>query len=155
MFKSSVITGFSSWFSYRFYYTNMKYENTLQYSNSIAGMFNWNYTTYIRTHTWLTPELVQKWCNQISNRRCIDAVWSSIERDNANMNHLHLAIAAPAPAPALKNKIVNAINISKSHIGDVQPIRAKYQTIQYINKQLIRENREVNSYHGLFINPKH
>ena len=71
----------------------MKYENTLQYSNSIADMFNWNYTTYIRTHTWLTPELVQKWCNQISNRRCIDAVWSSIERDNANMNHLHLAIS--------------------------------------------------------------
>ncbi len=28
----------------------MKYENTLQYSNSIANMFNWNYTTYIRTH---------------------------------------------------------------------------------------------------------
>ena len=138
----------------------MKYENTLQYSNSIANMFNWNYTTYIRTHTWLTPSLVQKWCNQISNRRCIDAVWSSIERDNANMNHLHLAISAIDPkgadAPAtLQNKIVNAINISKNHIGDVQPIHAKYQTIQYINKQLIRENREVNSYHDLFINPKH
>jgi len=39
-------------------------------------------------------------------------------------------------------------------VGNIETIRGKKQTIQYISKQLIRQNRYIDAYHDLFIKPK-
>ena len=68
----------------------------------------------------------------IFNRRCVDAVFTSIERDAQKMNHLHLALATrKVDAMKLKDKIVKAVNISDDHIGNIEPIENKTQILRY------------------------
>ena len=72
----------------------MKYNNVIEYSNAIADMFDWNYTTFIRTYRYITTSVAAKWGQKIANRRNVKAVYVSIERDAEKMNHMHLAIAS-------------------------------------------------------------
>lgn len=59
----------------------MKYNNVIEYSNAIADMFDWNYTTFIRTYRYITSSVAAKWGQKIANRRNVKAVYVSIERD--------------------------------------------------------------------------
>ena len=131
----------------------MKYNNVIEYSNAIAGMFDWNYTTFIRTYRYITSSVAAKWGQKIANRRNVKAVYVSVERDAEKMNHMHLAIASN-PDTNLKKRIASAVNIREKSIGNIEPIRGKNETLQYISKQLIRQNRYIDSYHDIFINPK-
>ena len=131
----------------------MKYNNVIEYSNAIADMFDWNYTTFIRTYRYITSSVAAKWGQKIANRRNVKAVYVSIERDAEKMNHMHLAIASN-PDTNLKKRIASAVNIREKSIGNIEPIRGKNETLQYISKQLTRQNRYIDSYHGIFINPK-
>ena len=139
--------------SCRLCYNNMKYNNVIEYSNAIAGMFDWNHTTFIRTYRYITSSVAAKWDQKIANRRNVKAVYVSVERDAAKMNHLHLAIAS-TPDTNLKKRIASAVNIRENSIGNIEPIRGKNETIQYISKQLTRQNRYIDAYHDLFINSK-
>ena len=131
----------------------MKYNNVIEYSNAIADMFDWNYTTFIRTYRYITTSVAAKWGQKIANRRNVKAVYVSIERDAEKMNHMHLAIASN-PDTNLKKRIASAVNIREKSIGNIEPIRGKNETLQYISKQLTRQNRYIDSYHDLFINSK-
>ena len=139
--------------SCRLCYNNMKYNNVIEYSNAIAGMFDWNYTTFIRTYRYITSSVAAKWGQKIANRRNVKAVYVSVERDAEKMNHLHLAIAS-TPSANLKKRIASAVNIRENSIGNIEPIKGKNETIQYISKQLTRQNRYIDAYHDLFINSK-
>ena len=131
----------------------MKYNNVIEYSNAIADMFDWNYTTFIRTYRYITTSVAAKWGQKIANRRNVKAVYVSIERDAEKMNHMHLAIASN-PDTNLKKRIASAVNIREKSIGNIEPIRGKNETLQYISKQLTRQNRYIDSYYDIFINPK-
>ena len=137
----------------------MKYNNVIEYSNAIAGMFDWNYTTFIRTYRYITSSVAAKWGQKIANRRNVKAVYVSVERDAEKMNHMHLAIATTTSRSTttgtnLKKRIASAVNIREKSIGNIEPIRGKNETLQYISKQLTRQNRYIDSYHDIFINPK-
>ena len=131
----------------------MKYNNVIEYSNAIAGMFDWNYTTFIRTYRYINSSVAAKWGQKIANRRNVKAVYVSVERDAEKMNHMHLAIASTEDTN-LKKRIASAVNIRVNSIGNIEPIRGKNETLQYISKQLTRQNRYIDSYHDIFINPK-
>lgn len=131
----------------------MKYSDLKEYSNAVADMFDWNYTTFIRTYRYITSSVAAKWGQKIANRRNVKAVYVSIERDAEKMNHMHLAIAS-TPDTNLKKRIASAVNIREKSIGNIEPIRGKNETLQYISKQLTRQNRYIDAYHDIFINPK-
>ena len=131
----------------------MKYNNVIEYSNVISGMFDWNYTTFIRTYRYITSSVAAKWGQKIANRRNVKAVYVSVERDAEKMNHMHLAIASTLDT-SLKKRIASAVNIRESSIGNIEKIRSKKQILQYISKQLTRQERYIDAYHDLFINSK-
>ena len=133
--------------------SQLKYNNVIEYSNAIAGMFDWNYTTFIRTYRYITSSVAAKWGQKIANRRNVKAVYVSVERDAEKMNHMHLAIASTLDT-SLKKRIASAVNIRESSIGNIEKIRGKKQTLQYISKQLTRQERYIDAYHDLFINSK-
>jgi|GEM_PF-6508334 len=116
-------------------------------------MFDWNYTTFIRTYRYITSSVAAKWGQKIANRRNVKAVYVSVERDAEKMNHMHLAIASIEDTN-LKKRIASAVNIRENSIGNIEPIRGKKQTLQYISKQLTRQERYIDAYHDLFINSK-
>ena len=47
------------------------------------------------------------------------------------------------------------MGVKTEHVGNIETIKGKKQTLQYISKQLIRQNRYIDAYHDFFINPKH
>lgn len=74
------------------------------------------------------------------------------ETDNPNMNHLHLAIAGKK---LTRQQIAKSMHIKNDQVGNIETIRGQKETLQYISKQLTRQNRYIDAYHNLFINPKH
>ena len=69
-------------------------------------------------------------------------------------NHVHLAIATSKPIEPdqLSDKITKAINLKKKHIGNIEPIRGKEETLRYISKHIRKNDRFNNTYYNLFIN---
>lgn len=116
-------------------------------------MFDWNYTTFIRSYRYITSFVAAKWGQKIANRRNVKAVYVSVELDAEKMNHMHLEIASTADT-GLKKRIASAVNIRENSIGNIEKIRGKKQTLQYIGKQLTRQERYIDVYHDLFINSK-
>ena len=138
-------------FTYHFLLSKMNVTQHKEYANAIAGLHEWNYTTYIRTYKWITPRQALDWGKMIFNRRCVDAVFTSIERDAQKMNHLHLALATrKVDAMKLKDKIVKAVNISDDHIGNIEPIENKTQMLRYVSKSMLQSNYANQSYEYLF-----
>tara|TARA_B110000977_G_C10773932_1_gene375808 strand:+ start:178 stop:630 length:453 start_codon:yes stop_codon:yes gene_type:complete len=132
-------------------------QDRLRVSNAIANMFNWNYTTFIRTYSLLTSTLIDKWAKKIANRRPFDAVWYTIEKDDNKQpptNHVHFAIATKKPIDASRvhHHILTTLPIKEKHIGNIEPIRGKEETIHYINKRLIRNDRYINTHYNIFTN---
>ena len=68
------------------------------------------------------------------------------------MNHLHLAIAGKK---LTRQQIAQSMHIKNDQVGNIETIRGQKETLQYISKQLTRQNRYIDAYHNLFINPKH
>ena len=81
----------------------------------------------------------------------MDAIYVTSERDNPTMNHLHLAIAGQK---LTRSQIARSMGVKTEHGGNIETIKGKKQTLQYISKQLIRQNRYIDAYHDFFINPK-
>ena len=79
-------------------------------------------------------------------------IWREIDLKE-KMNHMHLAIASTEDTN-LKKRIASAVNIRENSIGNIESIRGKKQTLQYISKQLTRQTRYIDAYHDLFINSK-
>ena len=67
------------------------------------------------------------------------------------MNHLHLAIAGKKLS---RDEVGAAMNLKTEFIGIIKPIKGKKQTLQYISKQLTRQELYIDAYHTLFINSK-
>ena len=42
-------------------------QDRLRVSNAITNMFNWNYTTFIRTYSLLTSTLIDKWARSLGS----------------------------------------------------------------------------------------
>ena len=68
----------------------MKYSDLKEYSNAVADMFDWNYTTFIRTYRYITPSVAARWGQKIANRRNVKAVYVSVERVEKNMEEKQL-----------------------------------------------------------------
>ena len=120
--------------------------------NAISKMANWSKTTFIRTFYKLKPHLIQKKVEKLFQHPNVDAVYVTSEIDNPKMNHLHLAIAG---RKLTREQIADSMEIKTEAVGNIEIIKGKKQTLQYISKQLIRQNRYIDAYHDLFINPKH
>lgn len=132
-------------------------QNILRVSNEYANMFNWNYTTFIRNYSLITDTWAALWGQMIANRRSVKAVFLTIEKDDYKQpptNHVHLAIATSKPIEPdqLSDKITKAINLKKKHIGNIEPIRGKEETLRYISKHIRKNDRFNNTYYNLFIN---
>ena len=67
------------------------------------------------------------------------------------INHLHLAIAG---RKLTRSQIARSVGMKTVHFGNIETIKGKKQTLQYISKQLIRQNQYIDAYHDFFINPK-
>ena len=120
--------------------------------DSISSLANWSKTTFIRTFYKLKPHLIQKKVEKLFQHPNVDAVYVTSEIDNPKMNHLHLAIAG---RKLTREQIADSMEIKTEAVGNIEIIKGKKQTLQYISKQLIRQNRYIDAYHDLFINPKH
>ena len=132
-------------------------QNILRVSNEYANMFNWNYTTFIRNYSLITDTWATRWGQMIANRRSVKAVFLTIEKDDYKQpptNHVHLAIATSKPIEPnqLSDKITKAINLKKKHIGSIESIRGKEETLRYISKHIRKNDRYINTYYNLFIN---
>ncbi len=46
------------------------------------------------------------------------------------------------------------MGVKTEHFGNIESIKGKKQTLQYISKQMIRQNRYIDAYYDFFINPK-
>ena len=85
----------------------------------------------------------------IANRRSVKAVFLTIEKDDYKQpptNHVHPAIATSKPIEPdqLSDKITKAINLKKKHIGNIEPIRGKEETLRYISKHIRKNDRNIN-----------
>ena len=120
--------------------------------NAISNMANWSMTTFVRTYYKLRPHLIQRKIQKLSEHPNVDAIYVTSETDNPNMNHLHLAIAGKK---LTRQQIAKSMHIKNDQVGNIETIRGQKETLQYISKQLTRQNRYIDAYHNLFINPKH
>ena len=130
----------------------MKINNIPKMIDSVSSLANWSKTTFIRTFYKLKPHLIQKKVEKLFQHPNVDAVYVTSEIDNPKMNHLHLAIAG---RKLTREQIADSMEIKTEAVGNIEIIKGKKQTLQYISKQLIRQNRYIDAYHDLFINPKH
>ena len=130
----------------------MNINNIPKVVDSISSLANWSKTTFIRTFYKLKPHLIQKKVEKLYRHPNVDAVYVTSETDNPKMNHLHLAIAG---RNLTRQQIAKSMNIKTDAVGNIETIKGKKQTLQYISKQLIRQNRYIDAYQDLFINPKH
>lgn len=126
----------------------MNINNIPKVVDSIASLANWSKTTFIRTFYKFKPHLIQKKVEQLFKHQNVDAVYVTSESDNSKMNHLHLAIAGRKMS---RSQIARSMGVKTEAVGNIETIRGKKQTIQYISKQLIRQNRYIDAYHDLFI----
>jgi len=120
--------------------------------NAISEMANWSMTTSVRTYYKLRPHLIERKIQKLSEHPNVDAIYVTSETDNPNMNHLHLAIAGKK---LTRQQIAQSMLIKNDQVGNIETIRGQKETLQYISKQLTRQNRYIDAYHNLFINPKH
>ena len=120
--------------------------------DSISSLANWSKTTFVRTYYKLRPHLIERKIQKLSEHPNVDAIYVTSETDNPKMNHLHLAIAG---RKLTREQIADSMEIKTEAVGNIEIIKGKKQTLQYISKQLIRQNRYIDAYHDLFINPKH
>lgn len=119
--------------------------------DSISSLANWSKTTFVRTYYKLRPHLIERKIQKLSEHPNVDAIYVTSETDNPKMNHLHLAIAG---RKLTREQIADSMEIKTEAVGNIEIIKGKKQTLQYISKQLIRQNRYIDAYHNLFINPK-
>ena len=129
----------------------MNIKQVPKYVNALANMAKWSQTTFIRTFYKLKPHMIQKKVEKLFRNPKVNGVYVTSETDNQQMNHLHLAIAGKK---LTKDEVARTMNLKTEFVGNIEPIRDKYETIQYMSKQLIRQNRYIDSYHDIFINPK-
>ena len=129
----------------------MNIKQVPKYVNALANMAKWSQTTFIRTFYKLKPHMIQKKVEKLFRNPKVNGVYVTSETDNQQMNHLHLAIAGKK---LTKDEVARTMNLKTECVGNIEPIRDKYETIQYMSKQLIRQNRYIDSYHDIFINPK-
>ena len=95
--------------------------------------------------------MIEKKVKKLAQHPKVDGVFVTSETDNPKMNHLHLAIAGKKLS---RDEVGTAMNLKTEFIGNIEPIRGKKQTLQYISKQLTRQERNIDAYHDLFINSK-
>lgn len=130
----------------------MNINNIPKVVNEIVNMANWTMTTFVRTYYFLKPHLIERKVQALSEHPKVDAIYVTSEIDNPDMNHLHLAIAG---RKLTREEVAEAMHIKYNQVGNIESIRGKKQTIQYISKQLIRQDRYIDAYHNYFFNPKH
>ena len=129
----------------------MNIKEVPKYVNALANMVKWSQTTFIRTFYKLKPHLIQKKVEKLWKHPKVDGVFVTLETDNPKMNHLHLAIAGKK---LTRDEVARTMNLKTEFVGNIEPIRGKHETLQYMSKQLIRQTRYIEAYHDVFINPK-
>ena len=82
--------------------------------------------------------MIEKKVKKLAKHPKVDGVFVTSETDNPIMNHLHLAIA---DKKLFRDDFADAMNLKTEFIGNIEPIRGKKQTLQYISKQLTRQER--------------
>ena len=129
----------------------MNIKQVPKYVNALANMAKWSQTTFIRTFYKLKPHMIQKKVEKLFRNPKVNGVYVTSETDNQQMNHLHLAIAGKQ---LTRDEVAQTMNLKTEFVGNIEPIRGKNETLQYMSKQLIRQTRYIDAYHDIFINPK-
>jgi len=129
----------------------MNISQVPKYVNAIANMARWSQTTFIRIFYKFKPYMIEKKVKKLAQHPNVDGVFVTSETDNPKMNHLHLAIAGKKLS---RDEVGTSMNLKTESIGNIEPIRGKKQTLQYISKQLTSQTRYIDAYHSLFINSK-
>jgi len=134
-------------------------KNIESYSNALAGMFSWNYTTVVRTHYPLKPHLADKKIDQLVKTGCVSNIFYSIEPDREikdiytsvkSANHLHLLMdvkSAIVDINLFRRKIANAMGLNLKSVLNIEPIRGKKNIARYVTKHITQPG----SHHNYFV----
>jgi len=134
-------------------------KNLDSYSNALAGMFSWNYTTVVRTHYPIKPHIADKKIEQLVKTGCVSNIFYSIEPDreiedvytSANsVNHLHLLMdvkRAMVDCDLFRRKIANAMGLNPKAVLNIEPIRGEKNIARYVTKHITLPG----SHHNYFV----
>jgi len=137
--------------------SKIKLDNS--YSDALAKMYNWNYTTVLRTHYKLKPHIADKKVEKLIRAGCVSNIFYCIEQDrdskdrytnNRVANHLHLLMDVRSvikDIKAFRRKIAIEMGVNPKSVLDIEPIRGKQNIARYI----IKHFSDQNSHHNYFV----
>ena len=124
----------------------MNYRSRMNYGKSLANMFDWTQTTYLRGEYKFNNSYVDKLCSKLVNSLLINSIFASIEKDrNEEHNHLHLLISSEHNLNRYKLSKLSGFN--SLGIGNVDNIKNKTGVSKYVAKHIGRDF----SYHNLYV----
>lgn len=134
-------------------------KNFESYSNALAKMYNWNYTTVVRTHYPMKPHIADKKIEQLVKTGCVSNIFFTIEPDrdikNAytsaiSVNHLHLLMDVKGvivDSNVFRKKIANAMGLNPKAVLNIEPIRGEKNIARYVTKHITLPG----SHHNYFV----
>lgn len=124
----------------------MNYRSRMNYGKSLANMFDWTQTTYLRGEYKFNNSYVDKLCSKLVNSLLINSIFASIEKDrNEEHNHLHLLISSEHNLNRYKLSKLSGFN--SLGIGNVDNIKNKTGVSKYVAKHIGKDF----SYHNLYV----
>ena len=134
-------------------------KNFESYSNALAKMYNWNYTTVVRTHYPMKPHIADKKIEQLVKTGCVSNIFYSIEPDREiedvytsaiSVNHLHLLMDVKGvivDSNVFRKKIANAMGLNPKAVLNIEPIRGEKNIARYVTKHITLPG----SHHNYFV----
>lgn len=127
-----------------------------QYTNSIANLLNWNYTTVVRPHYRVNEYMMDKYAQKLLRYKNINGIYMIAEddRDDSDIftktkqgNHIHLIASVQGYIDNLRSYIAKGIGVNSKAVLDVQEIKSKDAIIKYVTKNI----KKPNPIYGLYI----
>lgn len=134
-------------------------KNFESYSNALAKMYNWNYTTVVRTHYPMKPHIADKKIEQLVMTGCVSNIFFTIEPDRDikyaytsafSANHLHLLMDVKGvivDSNVFRKKIANAMGLNPKAVLNIEPIRGEKNISRYVTKHITLPG----SHHNYFV----
>jgi len=124
----------------------MNHTQRMEYGQSLANMFNWTQTTYLRGEYKFNSSYTDKLCNRLVSSPLIYGVFASIEKDrNEEHNHLHLLFSAEYNLS--RHWLAKRMWFNSLGIGNVDIVKNKTGVSKYIAKHIGKDF----SYHNLYV----
>ena len=124
----------------------MNYNNRIKYGQSLANMFNWTQTTYLRGLYKFNDSYVDKLGNRLASSMLIQGVFASVEKDrNEEHNHLHLLLASKYSIN--RYELSKIIGFNAYGIGNIDNVKNKIGVSKYLTKHIGKNY----SYHNLYV----